>query len=166
MKINKSNIKKNYFEFTECLLNTLPISIKRVEELKTQIRWLSESCIKSIDYSNERVQTSNLSNQTEETALINIQSKKRVLKLIAEEEIMIFRYQKAIDTLEDKHRAILMWRYFKGLEWPEVSDKISYSRKQCMRLRDEAVSTLAFYFYGQRALKDEIMIDLLREELC
>lgn len=165
MKLKKSNIKKSYYEFTKCLLNTLPMSIKRVEELKTQIRWLSESSIQGIDYSSERVQTSGLSKQTEETAIMNIQEKERILKMIAEEEIMIYRYQKAIDILGDMHRQVLKLRYFKGMDWVMVADELAYSREQCIRIGNEAVSTLAYYFYGQKALKDEILMDFAKNDI-
>lgn len=166
MKLDKTNIKKTYYDAAECLLNTIPITSKRIAELKDQIRFLPESNIQGIDYSTERVQTSGISKSTELIALHNLSKKEVILKQIAEEEILIFRYKKALEILDANQQLIVQLRYFKNIPWESITDHLNYSRRQCIRIRDEAVATLAYYFYGPRALKHEIPDFLSKNELC
>ena len=94
-----------------------------------------------------RIKGSSVPDQTGEAALLILTKyQDSILKLqnqiieLAEKEDLI--REMLIKMGPDEHRIIEL-RYFKKLDWCEISKKMNYSKRQCFRMREVAISQLA-----------------------
>ncbi len=51
---------------------------------------------------------------------------------------------RALSKLQQKHHHIYVWKYRRGeRSWDRISDEVGYEKRQCYRIRDEILLTIA-----------------------
>jgi len=155
MKVEKKHIKQEFISATECLLASIPIIQERINMMKDQLESIkNEKHIKGIDYSQERVSTSNISKTTEVIALNNIRDEE-ILKLkIKKEEDHLQWYQKSMSILTNDQKKIVKMRCFeRDVTWDNVMERMPYlSESTLKRSYASAIAQITLLYYGEIAL--------------
>lgn len=161
--IKKNMVIEEYYNATECLFSTLPIAMQRVEMLKEKLIECDETAgeVRGINYSQERIKTSEISKSTELIALHNLKEKGQILEQITEEQELINKYTGCLRSLSSIDREIVEYRCFDRQPWDEISLKVKYSKKQCQNRLKESMAAMTVLLYGSRVLIRYKSIDSL-----
>ena len=129
--------------------NSICSQINQSEKSTKNYMELIDTCreISGISYEGVAVQTSNISNVTEDTAMkidqynIEIQrNRMRIAKLYdkryAVEELLL-----DIDPVKGE---IIKFRFFHRMKWRQIPRLVNYSKAQSQRLCDEAIRQMVF----------------------
>ena len=106
-----------------------------------------------ISYGNTRVQSSNISKITENTAIVNIDREKEIIEEINECKRKIDIINNAVEHLDPLAKQVVKLRFIESMGWDFVSDEVMYSRRQCQNKANDGIEELAIVFYGDKALE-------------
>lgn len=125
------------------ILSSLRIKRLEIERLKNKVKVLGESLgYKSPTYE-ERVQSSLLTNLTEEENYVFLEIKQECQKKMLALEFEITQWEKLIGKMKNQNQAlILKYYYFDGLNLYEIADNLGYDYCYTRRLKSNALHQL------------------------
>ena len=125
------------------ILSSLRIKRLEIERLKNKVKVLGESLgYKSPTYE-ERVQSSLLTNLTEEENYVFLEIKQECQKKMLALEFEITQWEKLIGKMKNQNQAlILKYYYFDGLSLYEIADNLGYDYCYTRRLKSNALHQL------------------------
>jgi len=157
MKLQRKHIKEEYITFTECVVASLPLIQQRIDGMKEKLNTLRDDPhLKTLDYSQERVQTSGITKSTEVIALENMREEAELKIVIKQEEKQLAWYMDHFKVLDQVSRDILHKKCFDGLSWEEVADELHVSRSTSIRIYKSSIVKLTVAYYGAKAMTDAI----------
>ena len=132
----------NYSKINSILSN-LRIKRLEIERLKNKVKVLGESLgYKSPTYE-ERVQSSIITNLTEEENYMFLEIKQECQKKMLALEFEITQWEKLIGKMKNQNQAlILKYYYFDGLNLYEIADNLGYDYCYTRRLKSNALHQL------------------------
>lgn len=160
MDKNTQEIQKSCIELTEELLKEykhIDVFIENIEK-KIKDMGLEENIttVGAINYDSIQVSpTYNIGRMTERKALDRIEDETELRIELYRNKKLKETIQRAINNLSPTHREILQYRMKEGREWMEVVDKMSYSERQLMYKKNEAVRSIAIELYGVKVFEEE-----------
>lgn len=113
-----------------------------LQEIK--LRYLDGN-IGAIDYSKDKIQTSNLSNVVEEQV---IKAEEQTEKLLKEKALLEIHYAKlelALANITDIEQKIIEYKYFKGkcyYTWNAISKMTGLNRTSCIHYRNKLIQNI------------------------
>lgn len=57
-----------------------------------------------------------------------------------------------LDRLNYYEKAVVLWFYMDGATWEQISERMSYSPRQCRNIRDKALDRLGNWFSANKAI--------------
>ena len=125
------------------ILSSLRTKRLEIERLKNKVKVLGESLgYKSPTYE-ERVQSSLLTNLTEEENYVFLEIKQECQKKMLALEFEITQWEKLIGKMKNQNQAlILKYYYFDGLNLYEIADNLGYDYCYTRRLKSNALHQL------------------------
>ena len=137
----------NNFKYIEELLYTYKKKESVLKQFdldiaETKLRYL-DGGVGAIDYSKDRVQTSNISSSIENQIL---KAEKEIEKLLKEKSLKEIHYSKlelALEDITDIEEKILEYKYFKKYHtWNSVSRLIGLNRTSCIDYRNKLINNI------------------------
>lgn len=151
MKKTKNDIYKK----TEWMLYNYKMLRVSIENLKSEAEELKleSSGTEAIRYDKEKTSpTYNITQQTEEEAINNIEKVNKLERHILKTQNKIDRIDRALDALNDDERMIMKSRYMDGLQWWQVAGIVKYSEKWCREKRKEVIGKIAIGLFGDTSV--------------
>lgn len=148
-------------EYVEYLLknyNEIIKDIKQLEfEYKTFIDINPDDVIESLNFSTpseERIQTSNISDKTCKIALIykeaskrmNRESREEIIKMMKATELEIKRLDYCIERLEIQVKEVVKGLFIEKLQWKDICVKYSISEKTLNKYRKKGIDEIIDMF--------------------
>lgn len=148
-------------EYVEYLLKNYNEILKDIEQLKFEYNAYkdieSDEVIESLNFSSvsdEKIQSSSVSDKTCKIALIyreatkrmNKESREEIYKMIKVSELEISRLDYCIDRLEPNIREVVKEIFFEGLQWKDISIKNSISEKTLNKYRKKGIEEIISMF--------------------
>lgn len=148
-------------EYVECLLKNYNEILKDIEQLKYEYEAYkdieADEVIESFNFSSnseERIQTSSVSDKTCKIALIYNEATKRMNKESREEiyimmkatEIEMARLNYCIERLEPMAKEVLKDIFIEKLQWKEISLKCAISQKTLNKYRKKGIDGIVSMF--------------------
>lgn len=148
-------IKKEYTRAVKDTLKCFSVLTGHLEMLKSRLDDLKgNSGLRGLSLSNTSVQTSNISRQTELTALQNIDDEKEIIGDIKRCEKKIEILKAGISKLDPQIAEIITKRYIESKSWSKVEDEMFISERNGISKVNSGIETLAIIFYGDRVIDD------------
>ena len=148
-------------EYVEYLLKNYKEILKDIEQLKFEYKTFIDidpsEVIESLNFSSnseERIQTSNISDKTCKIALIysevtkrmNKESKEEILKIMKATEIEMERLDYCIERLEPQVKGVIKEIFMEGLQWKDICSKNSISEKTLNKYRKKGIEEVVAMF--------------------
>jgi len=148
-------------EYVEYLLKNYNEIIKDIEQLefeyKTFIDINPDDVIESLNFSTpseERIQTSNISDKTCKIALIykeaskrmNRESREEIIKMMKATELEIKRLDYSIERLEHQVKEVVKGLFIEKLQWKDICVKYSISEKTLNKYRKKGIDEIIDMF--------------------
>ena len=92
---------------------------------------------------------------TEIEALIMIAKKTELKKLLNKNTTILRIIDRAIDSLLDKERDVIVGFYIEKRTWDEIGEIVAHSPRHCLRIRDEALVKMSEAIYGHFELMEK-----------
>ena len=137
---------KNEFKKIEKILydykyidNKLDVFRFKLEHIKNDVN------ISSIDYSKDKISSTNAFNSTVENAMLDRESNIAVLeKKIRELEYNKQLIDKSLTVLEDTELKLVKLRYFSKdkMTWIAIGHELGFDKDYCMKLRNKIINKL------------------------
>lgn len=158
----------NTREYVECLLKNYNEILKDIEQLKFEYEAYkdmeSEEVIEAMNFScgsEERIQTSNISDKTCKIALIyneatkrmNKESREEIYKMMKATELEMARLNYCIERLEPQVKEVIKDIFIEGLQWKDICSKISISEKTLNKYRKKGIEDIISMFDLKRLVK-------------
>lgn len=140
------------------ILSSLRIKRLEIERLKNKVKVLGDSLgYKSPTYE-ERVQSSLLTNLTEEENYVFLEIKQECQKKMLALEFEITQWEKLIGKMKNLNQAhVLKYYYFDGLPLYEIADNLGYEYGYVRKLKVRGVNQLLnLYNLQEQTAKNEI----------
>lgn len=152
-------------EYVECLLKNYNEILKDIEQLKYEYETYkdieSDEVIESFNFSSnseERIQTSSVSDKTckivliynEATKRMNKESREEIYKVMKATEIEMARLNYCIERLEPQIKEVLKDVFIEKLQWKNICDKRSISSKTLNRYKNKAIEPITSNFSLER----------------
>ena len=137
----------NNFKYVEELLYTYKKRCKVLKQYDLDIEEIRlkylDGDIRGIDYSADKVQTSNISSTVEQQV---IKAEKEVAKLLKAKKLKEIHYNKlelALEDLTDVEQKIIEYKYFRNYyTWNTVSRSIGLNRTSCIDYRNKLINRI------------------------
>jgi len=137
----------NLIESTKRLLTSYRSIMKSIENIKDQIKNMEYTGIRPSKLDGMPHNPSGES-VTEIEALIMI-SKKEVLRENLKKNKTILRViDRSLETLTDIEKQVIVGYYIENKTWDELSKIVTYSPRNCMRIRNNALTKMSGAIYG------------------
>lgn len=148
-------------EYVEYLLKNYNDILKDIEQLKFEYDTFkdieNDEVIESLNFSStsdERIQTSNISDKTCKIALIyneaakrmNKESREEIYKMIKATELEIARLDYCIERLEPQVKEIVKEVFIKKSSWSNACEKNSISEKTLNKYRKKGINEIISMF--------------------
>ena len=148
-------------EYVEYLLKNYNEILKDIEQLKFEYETYknieSEEVIEILNFSSnsdERIQTSNISDKTSKIALIyneatkrmNKESRQEIYKMMKTTEIEIARLNYCIARLEPQIKEVLKEIFIEELQWKDICGRNSISEKTLNRYKKKGIDEIVGMF--------------------
>jgi len=85
---------------------------------------------------------------TEIEALIVISKKNELISILNRNRRIIRIIDRALESLDEKEREVIVGYYIKNMSWDEISIAISHATRHCYRIRNEAIRKISQAIYG------------------
>lgn len=152
-------VKKSYVNAVKDTLKCYHVISERVKFLNKCLGYIKNGMpLQGISYEGTKVQTSNISKMTENTALKNIEDEQEIKAEIALCEKKTIIIEAAIDSLSPIAKQIIILRYKEKMLWIDVVDKVLYSERHCKYMLTDGIKELAVIFYGEKALEQSLKV--------
>lgn len=149
-----SNKEKTYIREMKKLLrnyNQIKLNIEILKEEKERADLVVS--LPAITYDSVNVQTS-VSNDCIEKDAIRLMNRKKMIDLdIKENEYLLNKIDRAIDSLSETEAQIVKLFYIEKNSWNSVVRSMCYSERALRYKRDEAVLSIAVALFGSTVLK-------------
>lgn len=148
-------------EYVECLLKNYNEILKDIEQLRFEYDAYkdieTEEIIESLNFSSgseDRVQTSNMSDKTCKIALIyseatkrmNKESRQEIYKMMKGTELEMSRLNYCIERLEPQVKEVIKDIFIGGLQWKDICSKNRISEKTLNKYRKKGIDSLIEMF--------------------
>lgn len=155
-------------EYVECLLRNYNEILKDIEQLKFEYEAYKDietfEVIESLNFSSnseERIQTSNISDKTCKIALIyneaakrmNKESREEIYKMMKATELEMARLNYCIERLEPQVKEVIKYIFIEKLQWKDISEKCSISEKTLNKYRKKGIDEIVDMFDLKRLVK-------------
>lgn len=111
--------------------------LRQLEELRS-----TATCISGIDYSKDRVQTSNVSSATEKMVTQIIDLEEDITEDIQKLVNIKKRAKKEINCITGIHGIVLEMRYLENMKWEEIAYRLNYSISSIYKIHGQALNAL------------------------
>jgi len=157
LKLEKKDIKDDYIRAAESIVVTMPLIKDRIDGMKEKLKFLKDDPrLKSLDYSQERVQTSGITKSTEVIALEFMRDETLLKLAIKEEEENYNWHIKKYKNLTVEQQRIIQEYIINEHTLEEVHQILFISERTIQRKYSQAIAKLAVCLFGTKALKDDI----------
>ena len=161
VKINKEMRCLQTREYVEYLLKNHNEILKDIEQLKFEYEIFKEietdEVIESLNFSSnseERIQTSNISDKTCKIALIyneltkrmNKESREEIYRMMKATEIEMAKLNYCIERLEPQIKEVLIEVFIEKLQWKDICNKCSISEKTLNKYRKKGIEEIIGMF--------------------
>ena len=148
-------------EYVEYLLKNYNEILKDIEQLKFEYKTFIDiepnEVIESLNFSSnseERIQTSSISDKTCKIALIygeatkrmNKESREEILKMMKATEIEMERLDYCIERLEPQVKEVIRKIFMESLQWKDICSKNSISEKTLNKYREKGIEDIILMF--------------------
>ena len=148
-------------EYVEYLLKNYNEILKDIEQLKFEYKTFIDiepnEVIESLNFSSnseERIQTSSISDKTCKIALIygeatkrmNKESREEILKMMKATEIEMERLDYCIERLEPQVKEVIRKIFMESLQWKDICSKNSISEKTLNKYRKKGIEDIILMF--------------------
>lgn len=156
-------IKKEYYKMTEECLESYKLIKAYIETLQSQLKEIDIIFKrKSIVYydGNDR-KTYNLKRTLEQEDVEIIEKRENIIFNIEKFNEKVTRIDKALHSIDENAKKILIYKYIYGYQWKKISSEVSYNERWCKEIRKRAITKIALVLYGQGALKEYSFLDVI-----
>lgn len=142
MKKAKDKEKARNREYIEKILREYPVRVNVLKRYDLEIEEiLLDDGIGAMTYDGDNVQTSNLSNKTQELVIRKEEKVKRLKEQQSRRRIHFDKIEIALSTFTDLQNKLIEYRYFNRYTWDMCSNKIGYSITQCKDITYDMLRT-------------------------
>lgn len=146
--------EKSFIRETKLLLksyNQIKLNIEILKEEKQRAEWAVS--LPAITYDSINVQTSMKSDGVEHDAFKLMNRNKLIDLEIRENEYLINKIDRAIDSLSEIEANIVRLFYIEKHSWNSIVRRLNYSERALRYKRDDAVFSIAIALFGSTVLK-------------
>ena len=111
--------------------------LRQLESLKN-----TKDCLGSIDYSKDRVQTSNTTSSIESAVIRIVDLEQEINEDIDELVSMKQKAREEINKTSALGRMILEMRYFECMKWEEIAYRLNYSIRAVYKIHGQALEEI------------------------
>ena len=126
-------------------------AIKDAEEKLRELRQEVETGVGAIDYSKDIVLTSSSSSIVERIAISRAELEAYYEHRVRAQKEAHESMQKGLACLDPVERQIILAIHTERKSWTQVQHMVNWSRRTCIRRRNEGMGKLALYLYGESA---------------
>lgn len=158
-------------EYVECLLKNYNEILKDIEQLKFEYETYkdieTEEVIESLNFSSnseERIQTSSISDKTCKIALIyneatkrmNKNSREEIYKMMKATEIEMIKLNYCIERLGSQVKDVIKDIFIEELQWKDICSRNSISEKTLNKYRKKGIDAIVDMFDLKRLVNESI----------
>lgn len=153
-------LEKSYFKFTEKILygyrDIEDFIIDTEEKIKDMDQEDFITTVGAINYDSIQVsQTFNVGRVTENKALDRVEEETELKIELYRNKKLKKEIDRAVNNLSSIHKDVIRFRYFEGLEWTQIVDKMHYEERQLRNKKNEAIKSIARKLFGVKVFREE-----------
>lgn len=158
--MKNETLEKDCFRFTEKLLYGYLDIEEFIQDTEEKIKAMDHeefvTTVGAINYDSIQVSpTFNIGRITERKALDRVEEETELRIELYRNKKLKKEIDKVINNLSPIHRDIIHFKYFEGLEWSEIVEKMNYEERQLRNKKNEAIKSIARKLFGVKAFREE-----------
>ena len=158
--MKNETLEKDCFRFTEKLLYGYLDIEEFIQDTAVKIKAMDHeefvTTVGAINYDSIQVSpTFNIGRITERKALDRVEEETELKIELYRNKKLKKEIDKAVNNLSPIHRDIIHFKYFEGLEWSEIVEKMNYEERQLRYKKNEAIKSIARKLFGVKAFREE-----------
>ena len=158
--MKNETLEKDCFRFTEKLLYGYLDIEEFIQDTEEKIKAMDHeefvTTVGAINYDSIQVSpTFNIGRITERKALDRVEEETELKIELYRNKKLKKEIDKAVNNLSPIHRDIIHFKYFEGLEWSEIVEKMNYEERQLRNKKNEAIKSIARKLFGVKAFREE-----------
>lgn len=158
--MNNDKLKKDCFRFTEKLLYGYVDIEEFIQDTEEKLNAADQeefiTTIGAINYDSIQVSpTFNIGRMTERKALDRVEEETELKIELYRNKKLKKEIDKVVNNLSPIHRDVIQFRYFEGLEWSEIVEKMHYEERQLRNKKNEAIKSIARKLFGIKVFREE-----------
>ncbi|MCT4543280.1 MAG: hypothetical protein N4A63_07045 [Vallitalea sp.] len=138
------NKELNQIKKLERILSNYRYYKKMIQVYKNRLE--QDNTIKGISYDKEKTQATNKFHSDVET---NVLKNEELQYRIDSLQNTINNIDNALNLLDGDERIVLQKYYINNLSWVAITQQVHISRRQCIRIRDDAIDKMQSIFFSQ-----------------
>jgi len=151
---NGQNGKPNNYQKVEGMLGNYKFICLGIQSNKETLQEMENSLtdIGAVDYSKEKIDTTNETYQVEQKILEAERSepeKRRLYANIRRNQRKIDQLDRAITELPEQERRIIGYRYLDQLPWDQIAEHMACDVRTCQRKRKKAIKKIVIAVFGE-----------------